>query len=367
MGAGALWREKARYEFTASDIDHIESAADEVHVMLMEAARFAVAGDYLPAFGLSQTAARLVEGSWRAHWSGGVHDDRAGALVGRLTFAFDGYESLKLLEAQYDGAPGLFAAAIIQRNWMETQLSNASQFNGLHEGLVERWAELARAAEPPAGGVLHLTCLTPDPAREGELAYIAATAQEAGIAVDLLPLQSIGWDGRDFRTPENQYIGWLYKLYPWQSAADEAFGGHLRSSGLTVLEPAWGWLLSNHGLLALLGHLYPGHPNLCRAGGEPAAVAGAERVIQRSFMGLEHAATRLLDGQGAVLWANEDETFTGPTLWMEAPPLYEDGEGVSAVIDAWIVGGKCLGMSVRESAEPMVGPLGGIVPHHFVE
>lgn len=368
LGAGASWREKARYEFRAGQIDHIESVADEIHAMVLEACRYAVAGEHLPAFGYSRQATRLIEESWRSYWSGGAYDDRAGPLAGRLTFAFDGAETLKLLEAQYDGAVGLFAAAVIQRNWLETLAPGASQFNGLHEGLVERWAELAAATEGPAGELLHFTCLTPDAVREGELAYVAGAAEEAGLPAALLPIQNVGWDGRGFCDGEGLPIDWLYKLYPWQSMADEEFGGRIRLGAPTVVEPAWTALASNHGLLALLHHLYPSHPNLCRAGGDAAAAAGAERVAQRTFFGLEHAAQRVFDADGGEIWTNLDGAPDGRCVWLEQPhTFWDEEEGVSAVIDAWIVGGKCLGMAVREQEGPVVGPDAWIIPHLFAD
>lgn len=368
LGAGAAWRERARYEFNAGQIDHIESVADEIHAMVLEACRYAVSGEHLPAFGYSRQGARLIEESWRSYWSGGAFDDRAGPLAGRLTFAFDGGETLKLLETQYDGALGLFAAAVIQRNWLETLAPGASQFNGLHEGLVERWGELAAAAESPAGDVLYFACLTPDAAREGELAYVAGAAEEAGLPVRLLPLQTIGWDGRGFCDGEGLPIDWLYKLYPWQSIANDALGEKIRDGAPTVAEPAWAALASNHGLLALLHHLYPTHPNLCRAGGDAGAVGGAERATQRTFFGLEHAAARLFDADGAEIWSNVDGDLTGPCVWLEQPHLFHaEEDGVSAVVDAWIIGGKCLGMAVREADGPIVGPDAWIIPHLFVE
>jgi glutathionylspermidine synthase len=363
MGAGALWKEKARYAFTEQQVDLIEGSADEVHALLLEAVRFAVDGEHLPGFGIGGAGALLVERSWAAHWSGGFFQDSAGPLVGRLTFAFDGRDSLKLLEVQYDGAPGLFAAAIIQQNWREAQCPDAQQFNGLHEGLVERWGELSRAIGHHPELPVHFTCFTPDTAREGELAYVAAAAQEAGLAVDLLPIQAIGWEGGRFIDAVGRPIDWLYKLYPWQSIADGAFGQHLRGGGMTVVEPPWGWLASNHGLLALLWHRHPRHPSLCRAGGDPGAVAGAERVIQRGFLGLEHAETRLLQADGTVLWSNCADAPSGPCVWLELPPWYHDDEVAMAVVDAWMIDGKCLGMSVRESAEGFVGPGAIIAPH----
>lgn len=368
LGGGARWREKARYQFDAGEIDHIESVADEIHAMILEAVRYTVLGEHTAGFGYDRAVVRLIDESWRSHWSGGAYCDRAGPLVGRLTFAFDGGESLKLLEAHYDGAPGLFAAAIIQRNWVETQTAGAAQFNGLHEGLVERWAELAEATDPQAGGALHCACLIPDPVREGELAYVAGAAEEAGLTVRTVALQDVAWDGRRCRDADGEIVARLYKLYPWTHLNGDDFVGCVVRGDMTVIEPAWTELASNHGLLALLHHLYPSHPNLCRAGGDAAAVYGAERAVRRGFIGREYAPQHVLDAGGGVLWREGAETFDGPALWLEEPPLFCDGEsGTTAVVDAWIVGGKCLGMSVREADGPYVGADGWVAPSLFVE
>lgn len=366
MNAGAAWREDVRYEFSASQIDLIESVADELHAMIREAARAAVEGRLFAQLGIRGEVARLLEASWSDYWAGGRLNERAGALVGRLSLAYDGRDSVKLLGCNYDTGEGLFAASIVQRNWREALAADADQFNGLHEGLVERWEELATGLHSRAR--IHLACATPDSMREGELVYLAATAAEAGIDTRLLPLQGLGWDGRRFLDDEGQPVSWLAKIYPWQGLADDAFVHKLRSGGMSVLSPLWCWLMSNHGLLALLWHLYPQHPNLCRAVFDPADLGGCDSVTARSLFGLDDAA-QCMTVQGQVV----SDTGTADALngsglgggvWLETPPIFED-EGMHAVLHAWIVGDKCLGMSVRESEDPRVGPDAAMVPHLF--
>lgn len=359
--AGALWREDVRYEFSAQQIDLIESTADELHGMVREALRAVVDDKLLADLGLRGEAARLVEASWTDYWRpGGIHE-RAGCLAGRLTLAYDGRDSLKLLACNYDMAPGLFAAALVQRNWQEAQAPDALQFNGLHEALIERWEELALGV--PGRDRLHLACATPDPMREGELIYLAATAAEAGIDTALLPLQDLGWaDGR-FRDPAGAAVSWLAKLYPWEALGTDDFVLRLRASGMGVVEPAWCWAASNHGLLAVLWHLYPGHANLCRAALDGAALGPAEAVTVRSLFGLDHAVNRLGE-QGRLVAEGGAVADPGGWLWLETPPAFER-DGVHAVIEAWVVGDKCLGMTVREAAGPLVGPDAAVVPHLF--
>lgn len=364
LGAGALWREDCVYRFSASQIDMIESVADEVYALVLDAVRQVVDGDHLAGFGIDGAAARLIETSWQSHWSAGMFADRSGLLVGRLTFAHDGRDGMRLLEVNFDGPSGLFAASIIQGNWRDALSPEADQFNALHEALVERWEELAIASEPPVTGPLHLSCLAGDPMRQGEMAYLAGAAEQAGIAVRHTPLDHVGWDGRFFRDDEGGVIEWLYKGCSWQLLADTSFATHARNSPVRIIEPAWGGLASNHGLLALLSHRHPRHPNLCRATTEPATLSGAERVVARAFSGMEHAVTHYFV-EGEAVWASSDVPITGPAVWFEAPPTFVEDD-VTAVVDAWIVGGKCLGMSIREAAGPFVGAISAHVPHVYL-
>lgn len=361
MSAGAGWREDVCYEFTAAQIDLIESVADELHTMIGAAVRHVVDNKLFGALGIRGEAARLLEASWSDYWSAGRPNERAGGLAGRLTLSYDGRDTIKLLGCNYDTTEGLFAASLVQRNWREAMASDANQFNGLHEALVERWEELA--AGQPGRGHVHLTCATPDPVREGELVYLAATAAEAGIGTRLLPLQSIGWDGRRFLDDEGQAISWLGKLYPWDGLTEDVFLQRLRSGGMSVLAPLWCWLWSNHGLLAVLSHLYPRHPNLCRAALDQATLGPGDAVTARSLFGLDSAPQRMVE-QGMVVADDGDGVWSHGTLWLEPPSGFREEE-TRAVLHAWIVGDKCLGMAVRESQDPRVGPESAMVPHLF--
>ncbi|MCG5239649.1 glutathionylspermidine synthase family protein [Azospirillum doebereinerae] len=361
MSAGAGWREDACYEFTASQIDLIESVADELHTMIGTAVRHVVDNKLFGALGIRGEAARVLEASWTDYWSGGRPNERAGGLAGRLTLSYDGRDSVKLLACNYDTTEGLFAASLVQRNWREAMAADANQFNGLHEALVERWEELA--AGQPGRGLIHLTCATPDPVREGELVYLAATAAEAGIETRLLPLQTIGWDGRRFLDDEGRAISWLAKLYPWDGLTEDAFLHRLRSGGMSVLSPLWCWLWSNHGLLAVLSHLYPRHPNLCRAALDSATLGPCDMVTGRALYGLDAAPQRIVE-QGAVVADDGEGVDSHGTVWLETPPGFRE-EDTRAVLHAWIVGDKCLGMSVRESQDPRVGVDSAVVPHLF--
>lgn len=360
MGAGAGWREDVRYEFTVAQIDLIESVADELHGLILQATRSVIERKAFGSLAIPSGPARLIEASWNDYWAGGRGNERAGGLVGRLTLAYDGRDAIKLLACNYDTCDGLFTASIIQRNWLEAMCGDADQFNGLHSGLIERWEELSAGSGREH---IHLTCYTPDSRREGELVYLSATAADAGIASDLLPIQAIGWDGRRFRDAEGGPIAWLGKIYPWEAMIDDAFGQHLRSGGLSVLEPLWRWVPSLHGFLAFLWYFYPQHPNLCRAALEKSDLSSSDAVTIRSNFGLDHAAVRMIE-HGKIIGDTNVDDIPGGFLCLETPTTFVE-EDMHAVIDAWIVGDKCLGMTVRESKDARVGPESATVPHLF--
>jgi glutathionylspermidine synthase len=362
MSAGAGWREDVGYEFSASQIDLIESVADELHTMIGAAVRYVIDNKLFGPLGIRGEAARMVEASWTDYWAAGRCNERAGGLAGRLTLAYDGRDSVKLLACNYDTCEGLFAASIVQRNWREAMASDANQFNGLHEALVERWEELATGL--PGRSRVHLTCATPDPAREGELVYLAATAAEAGLDTRLLPLHSIGWDGRRFLDDEGQAMAWLGKLFPWDGLAEDAFLQRLRVGGMSVLSPLWCWLWSNHGLLAVLSHLYPRHPNLCRAALDASVLGPCDGVTARALRGLDSAPQRMFE-RGAVILDDGPDVDAQGAVWLETPANFQSEEGVHAVLHAWIVADKCLGMAVRESTDPRVGPDSAMAPHLY--
>ncbi|KAF0111056.1 MAG: putative Glutathionylspermidine synthase [Rhodospirillaceae bacterium] len=352
------WDESVYYEFSAEEIDRIESTANETHEMIQETVRRAIEGYLLPLMGFAPETARRITSAWKALHAA---SDSSTGLFGRLDFAYDGHDSLKLVGACYDGPGGLFAASIVQWNWLEVCFPEADQFNGLHEGLVERWEKMAVGRRDRWG--VHLSTATPDAVREGELAYLAATAEAAGLKTTTLAIQDIGWDGAHFVDLENHPIAWLLKLYPWEAMIAEQFGEHLARAGIPVLDPL-GWMpASNHALLAMLWETYPEHPNLCQA--SLSEIPETSDILRRSLFGLERPAERLTR-EGRVVADTGPVRHAGGHVSLAWPPLFRQNDG-GAILNAWMVGDSCLGMTVRESRTPVGWSDAAIVPHLFKE
>lgn len=345
------WDESVYWEFSADEIDTIEDAADELHALSLQAVEHVIANDWLEPLGIRGLAAELVRDSWRR---------RDPSLYGRFDFAWTGDGPPKLLEYNGDTPTSLFEAAVIQWDWLEDFAPQADQFNSLHEALVERWQQLSRAGAIAAP--LHLTCATPHVEDEGTLRYLHATALAAGLSAKVLPIADIGWDGRAFVDLDDQQIATLFKLYPWEWLAAEPFAAHLAPAGPTLLEPAWKMVLSNKGLLAVLWHLFPDHPNLLPAAFDRAAVA-ARRVVHKPLFSREGANVTIQDGPWVT--ASVDGPYGAEGfVWQEWTPLAGAGS-VTAVLGAWMVGDKCHGLGIREDEGPITRDSSRFVPHLF--
>ena len=64
--------------------------------------------------------------------------------------------------------------------------------------------------------------------------------------------------------PDNQPLGAVFKLYPWEWMVREEFGKHLGAASTLWIEPPWKMPLSNKGILPVLWKLYPRHPTCWR-------------------------------------------------------------------------------------------------------
>ena len=126
--------------------------------------------------------------------------------------------------------------------------------------------------------------------------YLRDTATEAGLRTAALLMKDIGWDAaaHTFVDLEGAPIKSIFKLYPWEWLAHEAFGPMLLETYRNVqwIEPIWKMLWSNKALLAVLWELYPNHPNLL-----PAYLDGPRdltRYVKKPKLGREGANITLV-------------------------------------------------------------------------
>ena len=125
---GPYWDESAYYQLSASEVDALESAANTLHQLCIDAAESVIARDWWQRLAIPAAAVPAIRASWE-------RDDFS--LYGRFDLAFDGRQPPKLLEYNADTPTALIEAAVVQWFWLQDGFPAADQFNSLHERLLE--------------------------------------------------------------------------------------------------------------------------------------------------------------------------------------------------------------------------------------
>ncbi len=214
------------------------------------------------------TKFRIPKHTWgfvRQSWA-----TRQPSLYSRLDLAWDGVGEPKLLENNADTPTSLYEAAFFQWIWLEDQLNagnlpqGSDQFNSLQEKLIARFAELR---EQHGFQLLHFTCCRDTVEDRGTVQYLQDCAAEAELASEFLYIEDIGLGEKgQFSDLQDQVIGNLFKLYPWEYMLREMFSTKLEDAGVRWLEPAWKSIISNKALLPMLWQMFPDHPICCQPG-----------------------------------------------------------------------------------------------------
>lgn len=344
---GTYWDETACYVFAADEIDRIEEAAAELHRLCLAAADEAVRARRLAEFAIPEPFHDLVEQSWR---------EREPTLYGRFDFSWDGAGEPKLLEYNADTPTSLLEASVVQWHWLEDTHPRADQFNSLHEKLIARLQEL----RPAASGPLHLACVRDSEEDLGTVEYLRDCALQAGWDARHIAIEDIGWDGAGFVDLEEQPIGVLFKLYPWEWLVREEFGAHLLARPARLFEPPWKMLLSNKALLVLLWEMNYGHPNLLPSYFSPQKF-GAD-YVRKPLLSRE-GANVTIRSRGVV--RAQPGGYGGEGFVYQGVAPLPSFDGRFPVIGAWIVGDEPAGIGIREDDSPITRNSSCFLPHYF--
>ena len=286
MHGEPYWDETSAYAFTLEQIEtDLEDPSTALHGMCREAVAEIIGSDSLmEKLAIPEAHRDLVAESWK-------RDDPE--IYGRFDFAYDGQTPAKLLEYNADTPTSLYESAAFQWQWLEDQLNaevlpaGTDQFNGIHEALVARFAEVFEKDSD-----LHFTAVAGNPEDYGTVEAMGWAAREAGLGAHYCDLDKIALskDGQ-FLDDEDRRIAVLFKLYPWEDLLRDDYANHIDGSGCLFLEPAWKAVLSNKGLLPVLWQMFEGHPNLLPAFFEADPVArrgvGFDLQIRRGGRAVE--------------------------------------------------------------------------------
>lgn len=368
-GGRPYWNESAAYAFTMAEVEQLESSTKEIFDRCMDAVEHIVRQGRYAEFDIPTDLHELVGRSW---------DEDDPTVYGRFDLAYDGDAAHPptLLEFNADTPTSLVETAAAQWQWLEEVRPGDDQFNSVHEQLVEQWEHVRTARWGLAPGArLHLASL--HDTGDGELivedfdtvAYMAETARLAGFDPKLVFMEDVRFsmDTARFVDADDEPIGHIFKLYPWEWMVREQFAAFLRDTrGSTQwIEPLWKLLLSNKQLLVVLWELFPGHPNLLPAYTAPDALRGLPHV-RKPRLGREGANVTLFDGSGRVV-AEQPGEYGEEGFVYQQRAVFAPIPGKTAVVGSWIVGEEPAGIDIRETSGPITGDLAEFVPHYIEE
>ena len=381
MHGEPYWDETSAYAFTLDQIEtDIEDPATELHAMCREAVAQIIASEQLmEGLAIPEEHRDLVAESWRS-------EDPE--IYGRFDFSYNGNGPAKLLEYNADTPTSLYESAAFQWQWLEDQLAagvlpeGTDQFNGIHEALVARFAEVFEADSD-----LHFTAVAGNPEDYGTVEAMGWAAREAGLGAHYCDLDKIALseDGQ-FLDDEDRRIAVLFKLYPWEDLLRDEYAAHIAGSGCLFLEPAWKAVLSNKGLLPVLWQMFEGHRNLLPAfferdiaeamSGQGSAAPECAAAFDRAQAQLAtgHVRKPILSREGAsvsIYKAGEIIEQSTNTDYAEHPRIIQayaplpKFDGFRPVVGAWIVGHTCAGIGMREDRSRITQDLSRFKPHYI--
>ncbi|MEQ5869449.1 glutathionylspermidine synthase family protein [Sagittula sp. NFXS13] len=377
MHGEPYWDESSAYAFSLEQIETgLEDPATELHSMCREAvAHILTTEELLDKLAIPEAHRDLIADSWR---------NNDPEIYGRFDFAYDGKSPAKLLEYNADTPTSLYESAAFQWQWLEDQLAagvlpeGADQFNGIHEALVARFAELFEKDSN-----LHFTAVGGNPEDYGTVEAMGWAAREAGLGAHYADLDKIGLsDDGHFLDDQDRRIGVLFKLYPWEDLLRDDYAAHIAGSGCLFLEPAWKALLSNKGLLPVLWQMFEGHANLLPAffeadledleagrGAHADSFARAQAELEaghvlKPILSREGASVSILKAGQLVEQSANTEYAEHPRILQAYAPLPQF-DGFRPVVGAWIVGQSCVGIGIREDRSRITQDLSRFKPHYI--
>ena len=346
---GTYWDESTSYILSMDDVNLIEKASAQLFTMCMEIVEEAVSKRQLNAWYIPPHLHGLIFDSWE--------QDHV-TLYGRFDLAADREGNLKLLEFNADTPTSLLEASAVQWNWLEDVAPHKDQFNRIHEALLEQFQYFLKER-----GVRHMHFSSVDDNQEDfiTVAYLMDCAQQAGIGVQYLPLEQIGWNGRTFVDEQERDLQTVFKLYPWEFMWKEEFGRYLHATPTVHwVEPAWKMLLSNKILLTKLWEQYPESPWLLPTYTKPDQL---KQYVQKPIWGREGANVRIVDSGKALFETLGDYGYDPPVYQSYLPIQAFDGN--RPVIGSWIIGDEPCGIGIRETTSLVHDNVSRFVPHYI--
>ena len=352
------WDETKFYSFSLRQIEEeLEDATQLLHAMSLEAVDYALRHE--------EWLDKLRVPAYYRDWIAKSWERKDPSLYGRFDLAYNGLEPAKMLEYNADTPTSLYETGFFQWLWLEEKIADHSlpkqsdQFNSLQDQLIARLAELL-----PAGRSIHFSSCRDSIEDRQTTRYLEDCAVQAGLLPIFSYIEDIGVDLQgSFADSDSQIISTMFKLYPWEDMFREEFGNFLPLDATRFIEPPWKSILSNKGLLPLLWHLFPNHPNLLPAYfiEDPEASKIGKNYVKKPLFSREGANISVTLENEAIEISDGDYGSEGYIVqqYTKLPRFDED----VAVIGSWVVGDTPAGIGIREDNSIITKNLSRFVPH----
>jgi glutathionylspermidine synthase len=341
--------EGAAYVFTEAQVETLYEATVELERMIGVAVDHVIAKNRFSELGIPKNLATYA-----------AETRKRGdpSIYGRMDLVYDGVHPPKLLEYNADTPTALFEASVLQWEWLKATHPDGDQFNSIHEALIACWSNLRTISNKSR---LTLIGMLEEEDDRATIAYMEDVAHQAGWVTVPTDIADLGHDQRGFVDGEGVYVQAMFKLYPWDWMAREAFFDKLVALDTPVMETPWRVIAASKGILPILWELFPDHPNLLPASFSDRADQGPR--VSKPMFGREGADVTFTDVAGAPRPVAGGYADQARVTQAYCPlPVFD---GWHAVIGSWVIGGEPCGIGVREDRGMVTGVGAKFRPHRM--
>lgn len=350
-GEQPYWIDHYYYSISNEEADQIYTATQSVWEMCLTAVQHIIDHKLYDKFHIPAHMIHHIERSW---------NNDSPSIYGRFDFAYDAAKhQIKMLEFNADTPTSLFECGIVQWYWKNHYFNeNTDQYNSIHEQLIATWNDIKPYLK---GQILHFTCAKETLEDLTNVEYLRDTAIQAGIQTQLVYIDDIGWDGRQFVDLEGNIITDIFKLYPWEWMVHEEFSLNIINdiNEAQWIEPSWKMLLSNKAILPILWQLFPNHPYLLECYfDEPKSM---QHFVKKPLLSREGANISMYYNNEEIHQTTGEYGAEG-YIYQELATLHKEDSGFS-IIGSWIIGQEPCGITFRESDMPITTDKSRFIPH----
>ncbi|WP_212372933.1 glutathionylspermidine synthase family protein [Acetobacter persici] len=345
------WRESVRYELDHSALTLIRHTAQTLHQMCLSLVEDILRQpDGLDTFHIPRSMQDVVRKSWRR---------QDPFLIGRFDLAWCGGQP-RLIEYNADTPATVPESTRMQTLWHQHCGKPHDHAPLEAERLVAYLTTLRQAGR--ISPTIHIVPY-PDNLEDATHAlYYSQWAQQAGLTAVVCDLKDLEVSTGGELLYQGRIIRTMLRMYPWELMFRDPGARHLHTCHCTFLNPPWTALLSNKALLPALWERHPGHPNLLAAGYSP------EDVTRHSSAAYVEKPIHARGGENVRMMRGTKTLYAEAGTYNAYPKIYQDFadhriNGVTASIGAWMIGDQFSGLTMRESATPVVSHTSAIVPH----